>query len=525
MELRRQLRWLTASGFLSMMAWNVWQSRRLKLPVGKSTAAEAPLSPLPLLLPPPHVPLPPPWSEPPPEERILPISFGLPDGRWDRVRKARPRSPPIPPSSDHNVIIPTTLTHHGINSKTRDFSIIVPGILRTYIYQTEDAYYDGYGEAYFGMTSKKGGWDSFRHYEIIAGGGIPYFLDLDGLPPRTMHTFPRDLIHTAMTLPGVPNTTQVAMFLQHYKQSMSESLLNIDHSLFNRTRYDELRDQLVEHALQHMTWTAVADYLWTTVQRTYPMCFLLPTHGDPNSTATTNDATTNTTRQPLRVLFVTTPGCEYMSCTVWGGTYEWLGRPRNDKSDTGHTMASLFGPKFQIFSDLHAPSKQGDYGRGFSYSNVFDNWSSAQGANTDQESFQLMIDPILQHRLDTGYFNVIVHMNGGNRFCKLSEFLPPPTPVVVAPKPTTTLTSTDTTTDNRTTKTFLHEYQEKYDPLVIVIDGSDEDGCHVFSPDDGLQYHMHFIREYDAARRVMGPNDRPRSWTGCAATAVADQPP
>jgi hypothetical protein len=196
--------------------------------------------------------------------------------------------------SDHNAKIPTTPTHHGIHNKTRDFSIIVPGILQTYIYQTED---DGYGEAYFCLTLKKYGWDCFRHYEIIAGGGIPYFLDLDGLPPRTMHTFPRDFIRTAMTLPGVPNTTEVAMFLQRHEQSqdpnLSELLLTIDHSLFNRTPYDELRDRLVDHALQHMSWTAVADYLWTTVQRTYPICFLLPTHGDPDSTATTSDATTN----------------------------------------------------------------------------------------------------------------------------------------------------------------------------------------------------------------------------------------
>jgi hypothetical protein len=49
-------------------------------------------------------------------------------------------------------MIPTTLTQH--QQQDAFFFIIVPGILRTYIYQTEDAYYDGYGVACFGLTSK-----------------------------------------------------------------------------------------------------------------------------------------------------------------------------------------------------------------------------------------------------------------------------------------------------------------------------------------------------------------------------------
>jgi hypothetical protein len=205
-----------------------------------------------------------------------------------------------------------------------------------------------------------------------------------------MHTFPRDLIRTATTLPGVPNTTQVAMFLQHHKQSkgpnLSDFLLNIDHSLFNLTRYDELRDRLVDHALHHMTWTAVADYLWTTfvadclfttVQSTYPMCFSC------RRMVTRIVQLLRTMRRRTRPGSLVRLVCHHTPLLI----HELHGmgrhvRPNNDKCDTGHTMASLFGPNIQLFTDQHARSKQRDYGRGFSYTNVFDNWSSAQGAAT-----------------------------------------------------------------------------------------------------------------------------------------------
>ena len=49
-------------------------------------------------------------------------------------------------------------------NKTRDFAVIIPGIKSTYRYTMEEAYYDGYAEAYFGITMKKSGWDCMRHY-------------------------------------------------------------------------------------------------------------------------------------------------------------------------------------------------------------------------------------------------------------------------------------------------------------------------------------------------------------------------
>ena len=39
------------------------------------------------------------------------------------------------------------------------------------------------GRSWFGLTCKKGGWDSLRHYEILASGSCLLFRDYDKKPP------------------------------------------------------------------------------------------------------------------------------------------------------------------------------------------------------------------------------------------------------------------------------------------------------------------------------------------------------
>jgi hypothetical protein len=82
--------------------------------------------------------------------------------------------------------------------KTDEFSKLVPGDRKTYIYNTEDEYFAQYQRSKFGITKTKAGHDCMRHYEIIAAGAIPYFKDLHLVPKRTMHNFPRDIVTRAM---------------------------------------------------------------------------------------------------------------------------------------------------------------------------------------------------------------------------------------------------------------------------------------------------------------------------------------
>lgn len=90
--------------------------------------------------------------------------------------------------------IPLSKIVDSIPLKTRLLAHIIPGNMNTYIYSTKHDYYKGYQESWFALTCKKAGWDCMRHYEIIANGCIPLFLNLPHCPPNTMTTFPKELI-------------------------------------------------------------------------------------------------------------------------------------------------------------------------------------------------------------------------------------------------------------------------------------------------------------------------------------------
>lgn len=97
----------------------------------------------------------------------FPISFALPPCQFDRCGTPE--------------------------SKTLDVASLVPGCRETYVYKTEEEYYDGYRKARFAFTWKKRGWDCFRHYEIVAAGCIPIFTDLPYMPGSIMTTWPKHL--------------------------------------------------------------------------------------------------------------------------------------------------------------------------------------------------------------------------------------------------------------------------------------------------------------------------------------------
>ena len=97
-----------------------------------------------------------------------------------------------------NFCIPKELIVSSIPKKEKDYASIIPGNSSTYIYTEEEPYYEDYKKSYFGLTSKKGGWDCLRHYEILMNGCIPFFTDLELCPPTIMQRFPKQLVLSAM---------------------------------------------------------------------------------------------------------------------------------------------------------------------------------------------------------------------------------------------------------------------------------------------------------------------------------------
>lgn len=109
-----------------------------------------------------------------------------------------------------------------IYPKTKFISSLIPGDTSTYIYNTEQDYYDEYRQSMFALTKKKAGWDCMRHYEILANGCIPYFPDISNCPKNTMTTFPKELIKRSNELvknrqhPSLPLYRLFLDYTKHY---------------------------------------------------------------------------------------------------------------------------------------------------------------------------------------------------------------------------------------------------------------------------------------------------------------------
>jgi len=58
----------------------------------------------------------------------------------------------------------------------------IPSAVSSYAFRDEDEYYRDLRASKFGITTKKGGWDCMRHYEIAANMAVPCFRDLDNKP-------------------------------------------------------------------------------------------------------------------------------------------------------------------------------------------------------------------------------------------------------------------------------------------------------------------------------------------------------
>lgn len=122
-----------------------------------------------------------------------------------------------------------------VPAKTQEMATIVPGDLKTYIYDTEKAYYEGYQIARFGTTFKKAGWDCLRHYEILSNGCIPYFPDLKKCPDEIMVNFPKNIILETNRL--------------------------YERKLFTDELYTYYADWLLNYTRQYLTTKTLAEYI------------------------------------------------------------------------------------------------------------------------------------------------------------------------------------------------------------------------------------------------------------------------
>ena len=132
-------------------------------------------------------------------------------------------------------------------NKTKILSNLIPGNLKTYIYNTEEDYYNEYKKSYFAITTKKAGWDCMRHYEILANNCIPYFIDIQKCPLNTMYFLPKQLLIKSNIL--------------YEKKFKNKNITQLNIEDINE--YNILQEELLEYTKNNLTTEIMAKYILT----------------------------------------------------------------------------------------------------------------------------------------------------------------------------------------------------------------------------------------------------------------------
>lgn len=103
-----------------------------------------------------------------------------------------------------------------VPSKEKPFGSIIPGNLSTYVFETEEQYYDDMRHSMYCLTFKKGGWDCLRHLEILASGCVPLWTDIQQCPSSSAVAYPKGVLSVILTDPAltiIGNTTGASFFM------------------------------------------------------------------------------------------------------------------------------------------------------------------------------------------------------------------------------------------------------------------------------------------------------------------------
>ena len=230
----------------------------------------------------------------------------------------------------------------SVPPKTRMVAHIIPGDLSTYIYKTEEDYYKGYQDSYFGLTGKKGGWDCMRHYEILANGCIPLFCVIWDLPPKTMANFPREMI-----------TETNKLYVE-----MAEK----EGALVDRSLSEEVKARLNTHIENLLTYTR------THLTTTRAAQNILDSIGAPNT---------------KRILFLSgNLDADYLRCLTLSGFKNLIGAECHDY------------PKVTHLYDDYTGDFTRHWGGGMTYQKII------KKENRNDEYDSTIEDDIAQHKYD-----------------------------------------------------------------------------------------------------------------------------
>jgi hypothetical protein len=145
--------------------------------------------------------------------------------------------------------------------KTKAWALSIPkqeNKAEQYTFANEKDYYDDYSSSLFGLTVPKSGWESLRHYEIMAARCIPIFRGSDHLlHGRNFWSGPG-----LETCPELTLTTLPKELLIHARNRVDES--GADYFMPGNPgwqEYQDLEGKIHEHFMKHCTTVRVAEYV------------------------------------------------------------------------------------------------------------------------------------------------------------------------------------------------------------------------------------------------------------------------
>jgi hypothetical protein len=98
--------------------------------------------------------------------KVRPLAFSIPEDRLATGHETKDK----------------LLGTHVVDAEV---AALMPDTRTSYAFDSEDDYYADLRRSRFGVTTKKAGWETLRHYEIAASGCVPCFRDLHRKPART----------------------------------------------------------------------------------------------------------------------------------------------------------------------------------------------------------------------------------------------------------------------------------------------------------------------------------------------------
>jgi hypothetical protein len=249
--------------------------------------------------------------------------------------------------------------------KTKLFSTIIPGDVKTYIFKTEESYYNEYKTSIFAMTTKKGGWDCMRHYEVLANGCIPYFPSIEYCPNTILALLPKELIKEGNAL-------------YHKYKNMSMGDINME-------KCNILIQKLLDFTRNNLTTKAVAKYFIDKIQVDKQIKRILVLNGQ------------------------TLP--DYLRCSLLHGLKEIFGAECHDSPKIPH----IYKSDTINFDKL--------YGNGYSYTNLLDSslHNESYEATIEDDIIAMKYDYIVYGSYHRGmpHYDLVQKIYPGNKIILL----------------------------------------------------------------------------------------------------------